>query len=378
MTTPQNKVPHILFLFSDTGGGHRSAVNAIIEAIELEFPGRITTEMVDLLKEYTFPPLNQAPAIYPLFSHYQRLWKIGYNASDGRRRSNLVTHSSTPFLFHSFSRLVHDHPADLVVSVHPFMNTPVRQVVHYYHIPFATVITDMVSVHALWFDKRADLICVPTEVARERGIELGVPAEHIKVCGQPIDEKFTHLRTDKSKLRQELGWDAKSPAVLLVGGGEGMGPLEETAKAINSSGLDLSLVIIAGRNQNLKARLEAESWNIPCKIYGFIKNMPDLMSAADILITKAGPGTISEAFIAGLPIILYSRMSGQEEGNVLYVVGEQAGVWTPTPETVVTTLRRWNANPEDLAWVKSNSLRLARPDASRQIARALAEVIGIS
>lgn len=378
MTTEQNKLPNILFLFSDTGGGHRSSVNAIIEALELEFPGRLTTEMVDFLKEYTAPPLREAPKIYPKFSRFQALWKMGYIMSDGKYRSSLVTHSAVPYFFPSIYMLINDHPADLVVSVHPFMNTTIRRAIHYYHIPFATVITDMVSVHAFWFDKKADLILVPTEEGRQRGIELGVPEENIKVCGQPVAEKFSHLRTDKMVLRQELGWDDKSPTVLLVGGGEGMGPLEETALAINRSGLDLSLVIVAGRNQKLKDRLEQVDWQIPCKIYGFVENMPDLMSAADILITKAGPGTISEAFIAGLPIILYSRMPGQEEGNVLYVVGEQAGVWAPTPETVVNTLKRWTQNPAELAAVKASCLRLAKPDSTRQIARELAKLIGIS
>ncbi len=219
MRIPRAEIPHILFLFSDTGGGHRSAVNAIIEALDLEFPGKVTTEMVDFLKEYTLPPLREAPEIYPKFSRFQGLWKMGYRISDGKRRSNLVTHSAIPYFFPSIYKMIHDHPADLVVSVHPFMNTAVRQVIHHFNIPFATVITDMVSVHAFWFDKKADLILVPTEEGRQRGIELGVPAERIKVCGQPVEEKFSHLRTDKPALRRELGWDLQSPAVLLVGGG---------------------------------------------------------------------------------------------------------------------------------------------------------------
>ncbi len=68
--------------------------------------------------------------------------------------------------------------------------------------------------------------------------------------------------------------------------------------------------------------------------------MPDFMQASDVLVTKAGPGTISKSFIAGLPIIMYSRMPGQEDGNVTYVVDEGAGVWAPTPEEVVDALHQ--------------------------------------
>ncbi len=76
--------------------------------------------------------------------------------------------------------------------------------------------------------------------------------------------------------------------------------------------------------------------------------MPDFMRASDCLITKAGPGTISEAFIAGLPMILYSYMPGQEDGNIDYVVNEGAGVWAPRPELVVSALRRWLNDPKSI------------------------------
>jgi 1,2-diacylglycerol 3-beta-galactosyltransferase len=103
-------------------------------------------------------------------------------------------------------------------------------------------------------------------------------------------------------------------------------------------------------------------------IYGFVDNMPDLMNAADIILTKAGPGTISEAFIAGLPIILYSKMPGQEDGNVDFVIEHGAGVWAPEPELVAATLRYWIQNPEIRQQVSDISRSLARPDASKDIA----------
>jgi 1,2-diacylglycerol 3-beta-galactosyltransferase len=95
-------------------------------------------------------------------------------------------------------------------------------------------------------------------------------------------------------------------------------------------------------------------------------------------VTKAGPGTISEAFIAGLPLILYSRMPGQEEGNVTYVIEQGAGVWAPEPDQVVDTLNNWLHNPALLAQVASNARRLGRPNSSRHIARLIAQRVGVS
>jgi 1,2-diacylglycerol 3-beta-galactosyltransferase len=116
--------------------------------------------------------------------------------------------------------------------------------------------------------------------------------------------------------------------MLLRGGGEGMGLLERIARLLGIA-IPAGLAVITGRNQKLKERLEAATWPDHTFIYGFVRNMPDMMEAADILLTKAGPGTISEALNAGLPMILYSRLPGQEDGNIHYVVDEGAGIWAP-------------------------------------------------
>jgi 1,2-diacylglycerol 3-beta-galactosyltransferase len=175
-----------------------------------------------------------------------------------------------------------------------------------------------------------------------------------------------------------MGWPQDLPIILLVGGGEGMGPLEKTALAIAEAGLPAGLVVVAGRNQGLKRRLEARAWPMPTFIYGFVREMPDFMRAADILVTKAGPGTVSEAINAGLPMILYSRLPGQEDGNVTFVIAEGIGSWAPRPEQIVNALFHWLEHPEQRARAVENCQRVARPQAARQIAKILGEKVGIS
>ncbi|NPV55654.1 MAG: galactosyldiacylglycerol synthase [Anaerolineae bacterium] len=367
----------VLFLFSDTGGGHRSAASAIIEALELEFPGGTRCEMVDILKDYGPPPINYAPEIYPPLSRMPHLWELGYRASDGRRRSQMLYQALWPYIRYSLDALMRDYPADLVVSVHQFINAPVARALARRKVPFVTVVTDMVSTHAFWFDPRASLIIVPTEAAKQRGLQMGALAERLRVAGQPVAERFRQPPADRVETRRALGWREDLPVALLVGGGEGMGPLEAVAQAIDHAGLPLTLAMVAGRNRALEKRLKARAWQSLAFIYGFVTNMPDLMRAADILVTKAGPGTISEGFIAGLPQILYSKMPGQEDGNVTYVVDESAGVWAPEPAQVVATLREWLEQPAAMAQFAANSRRLANPDASRQIARLLGGVLGL-
>jgi 1,2-diacylglycerol 3-beta-galactosyltransferase len=369
---PTDHHPKVLFLFSDTGGGHRSAAEAIIEAIQLEYPDQIDTEMIDFFKDYAPPPLSYAPEIYPPMSRFPDVWGFYYKLSDGRKRTRAVNDLVYPYVRRATRKLVQENPADLIVSVHPLANTPVLRAMKETPRPFMTVVTDMVSTHAFWYDRRADTIVVPTEKAKDRGICYGVPEEKIQVVGLPVANKFCHPPEDRLALREKLGWRTDLPVVVLVGGGEGMGPLERVAHAINESRLNMTLVVVCGRNKSTREHLESYSWNMPAYVYGFVKEMPDFMAAADILVTKAGPGTICEAFIAGLPLIIYSRMPGQEDGNVFYVVDQKAGVWAPHPDRVIDTLRLWINYPEKRLKAAEACKHAAKPDAAREIARIIA------
>jgi 1,2-diacylglycerol 3-beta-galactosyltransferase len=160
--------------------------------------------------------------------------------------------------------------------------------------------------------------------------------------------------------------------VLIVGGGDGVGPLYETARAIATTVPHAQLIVVAGRNAGLRQKLEDTTWEIPTRIYGFVDNMPELMCASDLLVTKAGPGTLAEAFIAGLPVIISSHIPGQEEDNVRYVLEHQAGAYAADPLEIADIVRKW-LQPGDraLEQVVANASALARPDAAGVIARRL-------
>jgi 1,2-diacylglycerol 3-beta-galactosyltransferase len=367
----------ILFLFSDTGGGHRSASEAIIEALHLCYPGQISCEMIDIFKEYAPPPFDLAPRIYPPLTRMPKLWSMGYHISDGPRRTRAFYNMLWPYVHRNILRLLDEHPCDLVVSVHQLINVPVARLTSKRGIPFVTVITDLVTTHAAWYAVRASHIIVPTEIAFTRGLNAGIKSEQMTVVGLPVAERFRRERGDRTEIRRTLGWPEDRLMILMVGGGEGMGPLEAMAHALDDAHLPVSLAIIAGRNKALKARLEGHAWNNPVKVYGFVTDMPSFMHASDVLVTKAGPGTISEAFITGLPIILYSKVPGQEDGNVTYVAETGAGVWAPSIEEMVDTVKLWVEHPEEREKAVQISRSLARPDASRQIATLLAERAGI-
>ncbi len=377
MSSVSGAKPHVLFLFSDTGGGHRSAAEAIIEAMELDYGDAFSSEMVDFYRGFGPGPMRSMPELYPEMVKARRLWQASFYATNGRPQARLMTASLWPLMRAGMKKLVRNHPADLIVTVHPLANTFALMALGAKRPPFYTVVTDLVTTHALWFDTRADRILVPTELARQRAVAYHMPSEKIEVVGLPVAERYCAPVGNKRELRAKMGWPPDKPVVLLVGGGDGMGPLAKTAQAIDESGLDLGMVIVCGRNEKLRAKLDAHVWDNPTFIHGFTRDLPEFMRAADVIVTKAGPGTIAEALNANLPIILYSKIPGQEDGNVTFVVSEGAGVWAPKAPLVVRALTRWISRPHERARVVESTRRTARPDSAHLIARILGERLGL-
>ena len=188
MNRPSAEKPHITFLFSDTGGGHRASSEAIIEAMHCEFGDAITTEMVDFLKDYAPPPFNHLPEAYPEMVKLPELWGTLFELSDGRPQARIMTSTFWPIARRASRRLVREHHSEMLVAVHPFANSFALKALGRTRPPFVTVVTDMVSTHALWFDKRADLIIVPTEMAREKALSYHMPPDKVRVVGQPVSE----------------------------------------------------------------------------------------------------------------------------------------------------------------------------------------------
>jgi 1,2-diacylglycerol 3-beta-galactosyltransferase len=206
-------------------------------------------------------------------------------------------------------------------------------------------------------------------------LACGFKGEQVRVTGLPVNPNFVEGLLDTEKARRKLGWALDRPAVLIVGGGEGMGDLYQMARAIDANCLGVQLAVVAGRNRRLQQRLAASTWRLPTYIYGLAhhtREMPRLMSAADLLITKAGPGSLHEAFLAGLPLILSGAVPGQEEGNVRLVVESGAGVWAPRPAQAAALVARFTgAETGLLAHMAARSRGLARPGAANAVAEEI-------
>jgi 1,2-diacylglycerol 3-beta-galactosyltransferase len=376
----------VLLLFSDSGGGHRSAAEALIEAWEADYPGRVKAEMVDFIRDYVPFPLNRAGSAYPsMVRNFGSLYAGVFHASDTPERVHAILRTLYPSTRRAIQRMLAQHPADVIVSVHPLANHIVNWSMSATGLarPYVTVVTDLLTAHAAWYYARVRRIIVPTPDALARGVEYGVPPERLAVRGLPVARKFCGAAAARPKgaVRAALGLLPVHRTVLLVGGGEGMGPVYEMARAIDAAlaggGMLAQLVVVAGRNTALRDQLQAANWRLPVHVEGFVKNMPEWMAAADVLVTKAGPGSIVEGLISGLPLILMSKVHGQEDGNVDYVVRERVGAWEPVPELAARRLADWlQADNPALADMGTRARAIAHANAASEIAGDILTIAG--
>ncbi len=367
----------VLFLFSDTGGGHRSAFEAIRDAMEIRYGDAVEFADVDVLRECN-GPLNKLPELYPrLINTSKFLWWMTYHAFNGRRRSRLARQLIYRLNRENLQRIVREHPADVVVCTHSIIINPCLRafLTLEKRPPFLTVVTDLVTTPAFWYDPQVDFCFVPTQKAYSRGLRQGMPPAKMQVTGLPVNPHFVKSMTSKAEARQQFGFDPQLPTLLMVAGSDGMGTIYKMVKALDAQRLNAQLLVVCGRNDALKKKLENRKWNNCRHIFGYVTNhegMPRIMAASDIIVTKAGPATISEAAIAGLPMIISDRIPGQETGNVRLVTENNAGVYLPQPQQVADCIVEWlNDDPQKQQQRVENARRIAEPDAVWKIADAV-------
>lgn len=366
----------ILILIMSGGGGHMSSAKAIAGAVARSHGDEVTTSIVDLSKEHWSRSVNRMDEVYRwMASDGVWMWKALWRTGDKTWVTEAGAKVLYPFFYHTTKRVYLAEKPDLVLGVHGLVNhiplRVLRETVGAY-IPFVTVITDMVTVHPTWCCRDVDLCIVSTEAARQHTIRLGMPPGRVEVVGQPVHMDFAANLGEKGNVRKRLGMEIDRPCVLVVGGGDGVGPIYEIARTLAIRVPNAQLALVAGHNPALQQRLESVAWEIPTQVYGFVDNMPELMSASDVLVTKAGPGTLAEAFIAGLPVIISSYIPGQEEGNVSYVLDHSAGAYATDPIEIAKIAREWLwPGNKDLERVVANAAALARPDAALTIAHRL-------
>jgi 1,2-diacylglycerol 3-beta-galactosyltransferase len=369
----------VLFLISDTGGGHRSGAQAIGAALdEIDGETRFEWRIDDIATHCTFPLSQLGPAYSAALRFAPPIYGALFHATNGRRRYRTIVRFCEPLYRERLRDSFLMYRPDVIVSVHPLLNHAAlrARADAGIKVPLITVITDLGRVHEGWLLPEADLTVVPAREVYQRAIERGVPPERLRLLGHPVHPKFEDVSETKAEIRKSLGLPPDKAIALLMAGGEGGGKLLPTTLALAKSKLPFHLVVVTGRNAALKAKLEelAPSLATPMTVLGFRNDVPELMRASDLLVTKAGPGTIAEASIAEVPVVVYDFVPGQERGNLDYVRTNGIGVVALTANEVVQSVRRIVHNQERLAAMRARQTSIAPRGSSRRIAELIAEV----
>ncbi len=374
----------LLFLISDTGGGHRSAARAVGQALGQMYPGRFAPVLCDPLSgPGSARLLRWVTGLYgPAIRLAPWLWGAAYHVSNSRPAMTLLRRTLLALADRPAADAVQVHRPAAIVSFHPLtgMAAVAARDRSAPGTPVVTVVTDLARTHAGWRHADVDLVIAPPAAARGRGRPRRPAENDWAAAGLAVTREFWGgpLRPgERAVLRRSLGLSENEFLVLLAGGGEGSGGIARRTAAILRWFADVDVVAVCGRNTRLKRRLDrmAARSGGRLTVTGFARNMADLLRCCDLIVTKAGPGTIAEATACGAPLLLTSHLPGQEAGNTELVTSAAAGRRLPGVRQLVAEIGRLRDDPGAVDTMRAASARMGRPDAAADIAELIASLV---
>jgi 1,2-diacylglycerol 3-beta-galactosyltransferase len=363
---------NILILTSDLGFGHRSAANAIREALLIRYGDAYHPVIVNPMKHPKVPSFyRENPQIYDLWvQKLPELYTLSYKSVDKPLAKPLIENFDTTMLLEAMLDIIRKvKPAVIVVTRDSYLSTlwAIRLLTRR-RLPVITVVTDLGTVHRLWFHRVSTITCVPSQRVYEMALNEKIPPSQLRLTGIAVHPAIAQETRSKAELRALLGWQTDLKTVLIVGS-KRVRTLIDAVRVLNHLHLPLQLVISAGGDEALYAQLEQMTWHHPTHRYLFVREMPQFLRAADVLVAKAGGLIVTEGLAAGLPILLIDAIEGQETGNVAHVVEGGAGAFAPPPLDLLETVYDWFQDDfkmlEDLA---ARAQALGHPNAAFDIA----------
>lgn len=342
-------MPKLHIVYHDAGGGHRNAAVALQTVISQQHPDwqvqlvqfQEVTDRLDVLRKFTGIRIQQQYNIL-----LQNGWTLGSTYL-------LRVLQGTIRLFHRplvnlLVKFWRENPADLLVSVIPHFNRQIceswRQV--YPERPFVTIITDLADFPpGFWIEPITEQhVIAGTEKAAEQARAMGHDDAHVFLTSGMIlrPDFYAEDHCDPIALRAQMNLLPKLHTGIVLFGGHGSKVMFEIAARLDAAALPLQLILICGRNEALAEKLRARRWKMPLHIIGFTKEVHHLMRAADFLIGKPGPGSIAEAVVSKLPVLIECNAwtLPQERYNAEWVREKNVGIVLDSFKDVVNGVKQ--------------------------------------
>lgn len=362
----------ILVIYETAGGGHLSNARAIEAACKLKYPD---SEIV-LMHVSVAAQSQRVAALYDgynrLLKFDPRIVKYGYTILNSINAEKLAL-PLMPKVTRNLEQAFYEIKPDVIVSVFGMVNYAIWDVLTNlgwaHHVPYLIFVTDMTtSFLRSWVHPEADMMIAMLPETKQQLIAYGMPEERIRVLnGLPVNPGFIKAPLPKAQARRELGMAIDRFTVLVTMGGVANKNTLRFTKELANSGLPLQVIVVCGRNARLKRQMErlASRSRVPIKVLGFTDQMPLLMDATDLAISKPGPGTIAELIHKQIPMLIddiFDPMP-QERGNLDFVISKGIGLAITRDRSVADMVRELMQDPPRFEQLRANARAISNDQA---------------
>lgn len=380
----QQRIPKILIISSDTGGGHRSAAAAIVAGVQKFLDSESYAIRVVRAVEESHHLSAKLVRLYNWILRNRQHWMKYYYWF-----INYIRPETSAFFYKRcvgyVAGLFERWCPHIVVSVHPLTQHIFGRVLKELNladrVPLVSVVTD--PCYGFWKGWACDavsLYLVAGEDARRQLIDYGVAPERIKISGLPVHPKFAYPGEEAAQAaRRALGLDPEKFTVFVNAGWIGGGNIPQIFRELVHGELDVQAIFLAGKNEDLRVAAESIALEapFPIKVIGYSDEVEKLMSAANVMISKLGGLTTFEALACRVPIIadMITEPMPQEAGTADMIVQRGAGVMLTRSSDVVPVVRRMMEDEVHYSRMRAATAALALPNATRQIVEEIAALI---
>jgi processive 1,2-diacylglycerol beta-glucosyltransferase len=363
----------IILMYISEISGHHSATLAIEKAIKMLSPEAKILNINAF--NYTNPISEKiVNSLYmSIIKRTPRIWDYLYDNPEVARKVEKIKETIHKFNSPKLKNLFDRFNPDVIACAQAFPCGMVADFKKSYNssIPLVAVLTDYIP-HSYWIYDTIDYYVAPSDEVSERLIKKKVSPQKIKTLGIPFDPEF-NVPVIKDEIMRKLNLDKDKPVILIMGGGHGLGPIKTIVKYLEKTKEEFQEIIVSGVNKKLYSFLKRRFKKFKKRIvlFGYVDNIHELMSVADLIITKPGGVTVAEALAKNLPMIIVRPIPGQEVNNTNYLVQKQAAIKIDTASEINSVIEDLLRKPDKLKGLSQAASRISKPNASLDIAKLL-------
>ena len=367
---------NILLLYITNFSGHHSASLAVEKSLKL-ISADIKTLNLNAF-HYTSPLSEKIiNRIYTaVIKRTPKIWDYVYDNPKFKKKIDKFKDAVHKINSPKLKRLFDSFKPDIIVCTQAYPCGMAAEFKKNYNskIPLIGVLTDYVP-HSYWVYDDVDYYICPSEEIGRRLVKKGVPEHKIRPLGIPFNPAFS-APVDKNAVLEKLNFTPKIKTILIMGGGQGLGPIKTIVQSLEKVSYDFQEIIVTGTNKKLYKSLKKNLRKYKKKIclLGYAHNINELMSVSDLIITKPGGITTSEALSKKLPMLIIKPIPGQEANNTAYLTEQKAAINIDEPKEINLVIENLFSAPDKLKRISESCGRIAKPSAGIDIARFILSI----